>query len=221
LILPIAEISAALRQRGIAVCVDGPHAPAQIDVAIDVYDCDFYTASCHKWLCAPLGTGFLHAHPRWHQVMQPILQSWGRLLPAIPQRWYEHFTWSGTRDNSGYLAIPTAIDFMETVGLREFRQRAYWLASFAESNLRELTRQTPIARREDGFYGTMCHVPLPAGDWSKLQDQLWHQHQIEVPIVHFAGRWFVRVSCHLYTTTLQIERLLGALRKLGVGPTVG
>ncbi len=221
LILPIAEITTALRKRGIAVCVDGPHAPAQIDVRIDDYDCDFYTASCHKWLCAPLGTGFLHAHPRWHSVMQPILQSWGRLLPAIPQQWHEHFTWSGTRDNSGYLAIPAAIDFMETVGLKSFRDRAYWLATYAETMLIELTRQTPIARRADGFYGTMCHVPLPNGDWSQLQDQLWYQYQIEVPIVHFGGRWFVRVSCHLYTSTQQIDRLLGALRNLGVGVTVG
>jgi isopenicillin-N epimerase len=220
LILPVAEICAALRSRGIAVCIDGPHAPAQIDVTIDQYDCDFYTASCHKWLCAPLGTGFLTVAPRWHGVMKPILQSWGRLLPAVPERWYEHFTWSGTRDNSGYLAIPTAIEFMQNVGLENFRQRTGWLAAYAESHLVELTGQTPLARRSDGFYGTMCHVPLPKGDWSSLQNQLWQQYRIEVPIVHFDHRWFVRVSCHLYTATWQIERLLHALTRLGIRPSV-
>lgn len=221
MIWPVAEISAALRARGVAVCIDGPHAPAQIDVTIDDYGCDFYTASCHKWLCAPLGTGFLQVHPRWHNCMQPILQSWGRLLPDTPQHWYEHFTWSGTRDNSGYLAIPAAIDFMQAVGLAAFRERTSWLANYAENHLVELTGQSPVAPRAAGFYGTMCHVPLPGGDWSQLQNQLWQQYQIEVPIVHFGGRWFVRVSCHLYTSTSQIERLLHALRRLGVGRAMG
>jgi selenocysteine lyase/cysteine desulfurase len=57
----------------------------------------------------------------------------------------------------------------------------------------------------------MCHVPLPAGDWSRLQTWLWETHRIEVPIIHFNSRWFVRVSSHLYNTTSQIDRLVRAI----------
>ena len=138
MILPIKKICAAFSERGIGTCVDGPHAPAQIELNIDEVGCDFYTASCHKWLCATLGSGFLYAHPRWHQSMEPIMKSWGRLLPAVPESWDDEFTWMGTRDPSMYLSVPVAIEFLSTVGLSDFRARSYWLAAYAESALREL-----------------------------------------------------------------------------------
>lgn len=212
IILPVAQIAAACRKRGVAVCVDGPHVPAQIDLRLDDLAIDFYCASLHKWLCAPLGTGFLYAHPRWHGIVQPQLLSWGRLLPALPEQWDEQFTWSGTRDSSLYLSVPAAIDFMtQTVGLETFRRRCYWLADYAREQLMELTGEVPLAPTSGGWYGTMCHVPLPAGDWSQLQNWLWEAHRIEVPIIHFNSRWFVRVSSHLYNTTSQVDRLVRAI----------
>lgn len=212
MILPLTEIAAACREREVAICVDGPHVPAHIDLQLDSLGIDFYCASLHKWLCAPLGTGFLYAHPRWHGVVQPQLLSWGRLLPALPEQWDEQFTWSGTRDASLYLSVPAAIDFMtETVGLELFRSRCYWLASEACRQLMELTGEQPLAPTSGGWYGTMCHVPLPPGDWSQLQNWLWEVHRIEVPIINFNSRWFVRVSCHLYNTTAQIEQLVRAI----------
>ncbi|MCE2792470.1 MAG: aminotransferase class V-fold PLP-dependent enzyme [Planctomycetota bacterium] len=212
IILPVAEIAAACREREVAICVDGPHVPAQIDLHLDTLGVDFYCASLHKWLCAPLGTGFLYAHPRWQSIVQPQLLSWGRLLPALPEQWDEQFTWSGTRDSSLYLSVPAAIDFMtNTIGLGTFRSRCGWLANEAGARLLELTGERPLAPTTGGWYGTMCHVPLPPGDWSQLQNWLWEAHRIEVPIIHFNSRWFVRVSSHLYNTTAQIDLLVRAL----------
>ncbi len=57
IILPVDKLCAALRERDIASCVDGPHALLQERVHLQRMDCDFYTASCHKWLCAPIGSG--------------------------------------------------------------------------------------------------------------------------------------------------------------------
>lgn len=212
IILPVAEIAAACREREVAVCVDGPHVPAQIDLDLETLGVDFYCASLHKWLCAPLGTGFLYVHPRWQSLVQPQLLSWGRLLPALPEQWDEQFTWSGTRDASLYLSVPAAIDFMtNTIGLETFRRRCYWLANEASQRLLELTGERPLAPTSGGWYGTMCHVPLPPGDWSQLQNWLWEAQRIEVPIIHFNSRWFVRVSSHLYNTTAQIDLLVRAI----------
>ena len=211
LIMPIQEICEELRQRGVAVCVDGPHAPAQIELDIDQLGCDFYTASCHKWLCGSLGSGFLVAAPKWHEVMEPQLKSWGRLLPAMPEQWFDEFTWSGTRDPSCYLSVVDAIEFMESIGLQAFRDRTYWLADQARQRLVAEFGRSPLANPEDGWYGCMAHVPLPDGDWTSLQQALWQSHRIEVPIIHFQDEWFVRVSCHLYNNQLQLDTLVKAL----------
>ncbi len=214
LIMPIADICKAFSDRGVAVLVDGPHAPAQVPLDLSQLECDFYTASCHKWLSATLGSGFLYVHPKWQDQIEPQLKSWGRLLPAMPERWDEEFTWSGTRDPSAYLSIPAAIKFMEFVGLESFRQRSRWLATQAETMLCEEFKTKPIARRDQGWYGCMAHVPLPPGDWQKLQDSLWNEYKIEVPIIHFENKWFIRVSCHLYNNAKQLETLRYALRHL-------
>lgn len=214
LILPVKKICEAFAERGIVTCVDGPHAPAQVELNIDELGCDFYTASCHKWLCATLGSGFLFVHPRWHQSIAPIMKSWGRLLPAVPESWDDEFTWMGTRDPSMYLSVPAAIEFLSTIGISDFRARSHWLAEYAETALRELFATKTIGQRNQGAYGSMAHVPLPPGDWSQLQRGLWEQVGIEVPIIYFNERWFVRVSCHLYNNTTQIDTLIHALQRL-------
>ena len=220
LIMPVAEICAAAARRGIPVCIDGPHAPAHVPLDLDRLGCGFYTASCHKWLSAPLGSGFLYAAPEFHSRIQPPLQSWGRLLPAVPEHWTEEFIWSGTRDSSPYFSIPDAIELLETIGLDSFRGRIRHLAARTTGLLTELTSRSPMGVDWDQWYGAMSHVPLPVGDWSDLQQWLWQEHQIEVPIVHFEDDWYIRVSHHLYTTTAHVDRLLVALRQRlgGSGP---
>ena len=48
------------RPRGIEVFVDGAHAFAHFPFKRDDLGCDYYGTSLHKWLLAPIGTGFLY-----------------------------------------------------------------------------------------------------------------------------------------------------------------
>jgi selenocysteine lyase/cysteine desulfurase len=65
----------------------------------------------------------------------------------------------------------------------------------------------------------MIALPLPLDEpppthrgWGHpLQRALWERHQIETPILNAAGRWLVRVSCHLYNTRADIDKLADAL----------
>ncbi len=112
LMLPVEAICRRARERGIRVCIDGPHALAAVPVEIDRLACDFYCASCHKWLSAPFGSGFLYVHPRWKQTLRPVVVSWGNSLSGCSRSWQDEFVWSGTRDPSPFLAIPAAIDLL-------------------------------------------------------------------------------------------------------------
>ena len=214
-ILPVQAICRAARQRGIAVCIDGPHAPAQIDVNLADLACDFYTASCHKWLSAPFGSGFLYVAPQHQPRIRPHVLSWGRLLPGPVESWSDEFIWSGTRDPAAFLSVPAAIDFLQTtVGLDNFRRGSHALAQYARQRLTELTQREPIVPDDPAWYGSMAHVPLPPGDKYALQERLWRGSGIEVPIVDFAGGRYIRVSCHLYNTPEHVDRLVEALSKL-------
>ncbi|HTN74099.1 MAG TPA: aminotransferase class V-fold PLP-dependent enzyme, partial [Pirellulaceae bacterium] len=129
--LPVKEICAALQSRGVAVCIDGPHAIAQLELKLDELGCDYYCASCHKWLCGPFGSGFLYVAPQRQATTTPAVLSWGRVQGDDRHTWQDEFVWSGTRDPSNWLALPTAIDFLTQIGLPAFRARTHALARYA------------------------------------------------------------------------------------------
>ena len=228
-ILPVQRVSDEARRRGIAVAIDGPHAVAQLPLDIDRLGCDFYTASCHKWLSAPFGSGFLYVSPRNQSRVRPPVLSWGRIPPTRIESWSDEFVWAGTRDASAYLSIPAAIDFLMSIGPDRFRSRTHWLAQYARRKLAELTGLEPMVPDDTRWYGSMAHVPLPpprkasvatgrADDGcpvsNPLQHTIWRELGIEVPIIEFRGTRCIRVSCHLYNNTKQIDRLVDGLGKL-------
>jgi isopenicillin-N epimerase len=212
--LPVASLCQRARKISLTTCIDGPHAVAQLPLDIDSLDCDFYTASCHKWLCAPFGSGFLYVHPRQHAAIEPVVLSWGRLGDRPRKSWVDDFNWIGSRDPAPFLAIPAAIQFLQEVGCDAFRARTHYLATYARERLVELSGQQPPLPADPAWYGSMTHVPLKTEDPLALQTALWEQHAIEVPIFGFQGRDFIRVSCHLYNDRSQIDRLVVALDKL-------
>lgn len=212
--MPVSRICADARRRGVAVCIDGPHALAQLDLDLDGLDCTYYAASCHKWLSAPFGSGFLYVAPEAQPSIVTPQLSWGVLPPDHPKRWDEEFQWVGTRDPSPYLAVPDAIGFLERIGLDAFRRRTHWLARYARQQLAEFSREVPLTPESGEWYTSMAHMPLPSGDAASLQDLLWERFRIEIPIVQWGDRRWIRVSCHLYNRKSEIDLLTGALREL-------
>jgi isopenicillin-N epimerase len=214
IVLPAEAICGRARELGLPVCIDGPHALAMRDVDVTRLDCDYYAASCHKWFCGPIGSGFLYVHPRAQATLQPVVTSWGRMPAGEAASWRDEFVWAGTRDPSSYLAVPTAIDFLEAIGLTAYRQRTHRLAQYARQQVSQLTGLPPLTPDSPDWYGSMAAVPLPSGEAAPLQDELWTRHAIEVPIVAWQGQRLVRVSCQLYTRIEDIDRLVRALGEL-------
>ncbi len=213
-VLPAETICRRARELGIAVCIDGPHALAMRDVDVARLDCDYFAASCHKWLCGPIGSGFLYVHPRAQHAMQPVVTSWGRAPLGQPASWRDEFGWAGTRDPSAYLAVPAAIEFLESIGLEPYRRRTHELARYARRRISDLTGLKPLTPDSLDWYGSMVSLPLPPGDAQALQDALWAKHRVEAPIFAWQGRRLVRVSCQVYTQLADIDRLVAALAAL-------
>ncbi len=211
---PVEKLTAMAKDRQIAVCIDGPHAPLQIPVDVDELHCDFYIASCHKWLCAPFGSGFLYVAPQWQELAaRPLALSWGRLPPEPIEHWSDAYQWQGTRDYSTYLSIAHAITYFQSMGVTAVRKRNHQLAKFARQALEDCLGTKALVPDHADWYSMMASVWLPDGDHSTLQKRLWHQHRIEVPITFFANRYLIRVSCHLYNSTHDIQHLCRVLHE--------
>jgi isopenicillin-N epimerase len=213
-VFPAERLCRAARQAGVAVCIDGPHAVAMRPLDLKSLDCDFYTASCHKWLSAPFGSGFLYVHPRWQAAIQPAIVSWGRVAEGEESSWRNEFQWLGTRDPSAWLSVTAAINFLEQGGLEDFRRGTHELARYAREQVTRLTGLEPPVPDDDAWYGSMATLPLPPGEAEPLQRDLWQKHGIEAPIIDWSRQRWIRVSCHLYNREADVDRLVAALRNL-------
>ncbi|NQV25732.1 MAG: aminotransferase class V-fold PLP-dependent enzyme [Rhodopirellula sp.] len=114
LVMPVDEICRRAKELGIPVCIDGPHAVAMLPLNLKKLDCDFYTASCHKWLSAPFGSGFLYVAPRQQKRVQPAIVSWGGSIGGRQPSWKDEFNWLGTRNPAAFLATADAVRLLQS-----------------------------------------------------------------------------------------------------------
>lgn len=224
LVFPVEEICRRARERGIVTCVDGPHALATVDVSLRKLDCDFYCASCHKWLCAPFGSGFLFVNPRRQGKVKPALVSWGGSIAGRQPSWKDESLWLGTRNPAAFLATATAVDFFQPEMIAKFREHSRSLLDEAAKQISSLTGLPVIEAGEGSRCPSMISLQLPKtgadseqsptepAQRDPLQDQLRDGYGIEIPVVHWQGHRLVRVSAHLYNTAAEYERLVEALR---------
>jgi isopenicillin-N epimerase len=214
-ILPAAAVCRRAHELGIPVCIDGPHALVATPLDLAALDCDYYTASCHKWLLTPVGAGMLYVHPRAQAHVKPAVISWGRTLgyEQAPS-WRDEFNWSGTRDPTPCLCIPAALEFLESLGVEAFRARTHYLARLARDKIVAISCLAPLVPDDAAWYGSMIALPVLGGDAPRLQEALWEKYQIEVPVFGWEKYTLVRVSCQVYTQPADIDRLATAIRQL-------
>lgn len=230
LILPIQALAQQLIPQGIDVLVDGAHAPGMIPLDIQSLGVTYYAGNCHKWLCAPKGAGFLYVQRDRQSQIQPLTISHGANDPRSHRsRFHLEFDWTGTQDPTAYLAIPEAIQFLNSLcsgGWDALRDRNHELALQARQILVDgLDIQAPHCSGE--MIGAMATLPLPnrfgppqtlpGSLIDVLQEDLWQNYHIEVPIIPWrlagAERKLIRVCAQLYNDLEQYQYLVNCLKK--------
>jgi len=111
LVLPVAEMARAWRDRGVAVLVDGAHVPGEVAFDLKAIGADWYVADLRKWYSVPRGCGFLWAAPQRQAGLVPAI-----LSSHASRRFPGSFEWAGTRDPTPWLSIPESFDFMDCLG---------------------------------------------------------------------------------------------------------
>jgi isopenicillin-N epimerase len=224
LVLPVREISALARRRGVLTVIDGAHAPAMVPLDVAAVGCDFYAGNCHKWLLAPTGSGFLFFAPGSEDRLQPLQVSWGwhhdRARPDEPDEFgstprLRALEFEGTRDLCPWLAVPAAIEFQEGLGWERIRGRIAELVAHVRRRLTGLAGLTLATPLHPELHGAMTAFRLPRNvEPVALRRGLWEGHRIEAPVVERPEGHLLRVSTHFYNTEAEIDRLAEALAGL-------
>jgi isopenicillin-N epimerase len=211
LVMPLAEIIELAHARGVAVLVDGSHAPGMLDLDIDALGAEWYVGNCHKWLCAPKGAAFIAISPTAKRFSPLVVShAYGAGFPA-------EFRKVGTRDPSAMLSIPEALALHADLGGANLRQRNRMLAAKAAEMIAEAIGGTilgPAAMR-----GAMASISLPGipaerSATEALAARLRTEHRIEVLCLVFGGTAWVRLSAHAYNGENDYAALAAALKQL-------
>ena len=208
LTLPVAELCRRARERGIVTVIDGAHVPGHFPLDIRELDPDFYAGNCHKWLCAPKGAAFLYVRRELQRNVHPLVFSWGYKGDDPP--FVARHQQQGTRDPSAYLTVPYAIEWQRSRDWHLVRERCHELARRAAGEL-GLAPVVPDTRH--GLYGQMVSLQLPDDAPADLQERLFDEHRIEIPVSDGSPR-LIRASFQGYNDESDLGRLKAALETL-------
>ena len=211
LVLPVEQVVALCRARGVPVLVDGAHAPGHLPLALDALGADWYTGNAHKWLFAPKGCAFLYARAGAPAVHPTVISH------GYGTTFQEEFHWVGTKDPSAWLALGAALDFVDAHGGAPViaagnHQMVREASALIEAEL-GLTPTAPWSMR--GAMATFAHPaggPATLARAKELHDAL-AAVGVEVPVFPFADRVWFRISAQLYNERADYERLVEALKR--------
>jgi isopenicillin-N epimerase len=214
---PIKPLIDRVRERNsrCVTVVDGAHAPGQIDLNLRELGADFYSGNLHKWLMSPKGSAFLYARREVQHLLEPLVVSWGwEAEQPGPSRFVDEQEWTGTRDIAAFLSVPAAIQFQREHDWPRVRSGCHELVRDARHRVSTLTGLPPLTPDEPEWFAQMAALPLPPCHLDILKVRMYDEFRVEVPVVHWNGRHFVRISIQGYNTQAEVERLVAALSVL-------
>jgi isopenicillin-N epimerase len=208
IVFPVHEIVRAAHAAGVAVLVDGAHAPGQIELDVPAIEADWYTGNAHKWFFAPRGCGVLWTAPKWQELTRPAVLSHG-----TDRGYTDAFDWIGTRDVRPWLCLPAAAEAFRAFGGQSLMRRNSELAAEASQILTDAlggTIAAPVSNRPAMMSVSLPGVPATAEQAFRLRQDL-RAAGVIAPISAFAGQLWLRVSAQIYNQKSDYERCAEAV----------
>jgi isopenicillin-N epimerase len=213
-VMPAARIAALLRARGIPVLVDAAHAPGAHATPVETLGADFWTGNLHKWLYAPRPTAFLTVAPAWRdRIVPPVV--WADHALGFPRR----LEMAGTLDYTAWLAAPTGLFVMRTLGAERVRAHNGALAAYGQRVVGAALglRSAADLPAPGHVHASMRVLPLPAGvggthdSATALRTRIFDELNVVVAVNAWRGRGLLRLSAQVYNHADEYDRLAAGL----------
>jgi len=209
-ILPVKEICAEARARGIFTVIDGAQAFGHIPVDLHAMGCDAYVGCFHKWLLAPAGNGFLYVR------RDRAKDVWTTLASA---QWDNHrddgyrLSQRGTGCLSLLVGCEAALDFHNTLGPARVLERIKYLGDYLRAGLRGVPKVRIYSPEDPAMCAGITVYGIDGIGDSQLQDEMWQRGRLR-PRAIGPG---VRHSTHIFNSPAEIDRALVIVRTLARG----
>lgn len=210
--VPVKELCALARSRGILTLVDAAHPLGMMKLDLHDLGVDFYAMSPHKWLDAPTGTGLLYLRRESQERVWPTVASTG---------------WDG-RDGTGkldesrnnamrfdrlsqrswplVLAQGAALDFQNAIGREKIEGRVRALHARLRERLQAIPGVKIYTSAHPALHCGLLGFTLEGRLNKDVVETLLRRHHVRVRSTEY-GLNTVRASTHFYNTEAQVDRL--------------
>lgn len=213
--LPVHEICAEAKRRGLLTIVDGAHVPGHIPLDLSTLEADIYTGACHKWMMTPKGSSFLYVRKELQDQFDPLVISWGYESEAPSEsQFIDYHQMQGTRDFTAFLTIPKSIEFMKTYDWPAVAQGCAELAHKNYGKFCELLRTEPLCPVNTDFLGQMCSIPVSTKKPLELKSILFNKYKIEIPVMVHEKYTFLRYSIQAFNDQKDLDKLYLTLKEI-------
>ena len=170
---------------------------------------DYFGTSLHKWLLAPIGTGFLYVR------RENIESLWG-LQPTSAARAKDirKFEEIGTHPAANHNAIAEALTFHEGIGADRKAARLRYLRNRWAKRLSATGKFKIHTSMDPAQSCAICTVQVLNVDTNKAVQQLWDKWRIIATPINHAEYTGIRVTPNVYTTIEEIDTFADAMEKI-------
>ncbi len=213
ILFPAKEVGALARKYGLHYHLDGAQTFGALDFNLRDIGCDSWSTSAHKWAMGPLEAGLLYVRADRIPKIWPsiVTAGWGENLKGA--RKLEVF---GQRDDPRVVALDSALEFLQMVGMPRIEARVRALSAHAKTELAKLGNVKLKTNRQPEMSGGVIKFQLTNVATKKAYDSLWENHRLAIASTPSGDSEGLRFSPHIYNSSEDIDRAVAAVRKLSL-----
>jgi isopenicillin-N epimerase len=202
-VLPVKEICALARSKGILSAVDGAHVIGMMKLNVKELGCDMYSSSPHKWLQATKGTGFLYMREEVQDRLWNTIVTGGWDDPKLKAARFQQI---GSSNVPALYGLRAAVQLANSIGMerieRRHRQSAdYILKEMVKRGAESWTSPDPALRC------AIATVNVPPIQIAALEAWMWKEKKIRI---RGGAPSKIRLSTPYYLLRKDVDRYLAA-----------
>lgn len=208
-ILPVKDVAALARQHGIEVICDASHSFAHVNYKVPDLNVDYFGTSLHKWMGAPLGTGFLQMKKDKIENVWPLFGDTTKPTDSI-----EKFENIGTAPWGIYLAVEDALAFHSAIGTKRKEERLRYLKNYWVDKVKDIPKikfNTPLNAEQSC---AITNFTIEGKDPKNIADYLFEKHKVFTVAYDRAGIQGVRVTPNIHNSIEDLDKLVHGIKML-------
>jgi isopenicillin-N epimerase len=202
-VLPVKELCALARSKGILSAVDGAHVPGMMKLNLHELGCDMYSSSPHKWLQATKGSGFLYVRDEvidrlWNTI---ATEGWNDTKIRA-----ERFQRIGSSNVPALWGLRAAVQLANEIGMERIEKRHrqsadYILKEMVKRGAESWTSPDPALRCG------IATVNVPPLQIVEAENWMWKEKKIRI---RGGAPSKIRLSTPYYLLRKDVDRFLAA-----------